>query len=102
MGAYYLLAMKKSLPLLLLPAFALAHETGVPHDEACGFVAKNLSAGYYLAFGFLAVIAAFGFFKFFEERKKERQDYLVVACSWHCLAFIGSYPVLRNSMRLRF
>jgi hypothetical protein len=64
------MSVKKILASLLLPAFALAHETEEPHAEACGFVFKNLSIGYWLAFAFMLAVAAYGFRRFWKERKK--------------------------------
>ena len=64
--------MKKTLAALIVPALVFAHETGEPHDEACGFVAKNLSTGYWLGFGFLIAVSLFGFWKFWQEKKNNK------------------------------
>ena len=86
---------KKTLALMTASSFAFAHDSGVPHDEACGFVVKSLSTGYFLAFGFLVAISFFGFWRFWQEKQKKKTvwSWLVLALGALLSAAIQYYAL---------
>ena len=87
--------LKKIFSLIAFVPLVFAHDTGEAHEEACGFVVKNLSTGYWLAFGLLIAIALFGFWRFWQEKQEKKTvwSWLVLALGALLSAAIQYYAL---------